>query len=381
MKRMSQMTEAFLAVIVLLLTFTAGDAVSRVCIQAPAELVSWWSGDGDATDIADANDGTLQGGATFAQGLVGQAFSLDGVNGLVSVGNPANLQLSGGDFTVDSWVNFTSLVSPSFSASGPCFGPGCDMSIVGKMVATDVAGGPNFDGWRLLKQSDDHLWFCLGMAGNGCFDGSPTTVRSSTVVVPGVWYHVAGVKSSTGISIYVNGVLEESKPAAPFVDTDSADLLIGFYPQESLMYGLIDEVEIYSRALSTAEIQAVFNAGSTGKCKVTAVEIDVKPGSFPNSINPQGKGVIPVAILTTGTFDATGVNSTTVRFGATGTEAAPVQSALEDVDGDGDTDVILHFNTQDTGVECGDPSASLTGETLSGQPIEGSDSISMVGCQ
>jgi len=114
---------------------------------------------------------------------------------------------------------------------------------------------------------------------------------------------------------------------------------------------------------------------------VIAVDIDIKPGSFPNSINPRSKGVIPVAILTTATFDATTVDPTTVRFGATGTEAAPLQSALEDVDGDGDIDLILHFGTPATGIQCGGTSASLTGETLSGQVIQGSDSISTVGCK
>jgi hypothetical protein len=58
-----------------------------------------------------------------------------------------------------------------------------------------------------------------------------------------------------------------------------------------------------------------------------------------------------------------------------------VQAALEDVDGDGDTDMILHFNTRDTGIQCGDTSASLTGETFSGQEIEGTDAITTVGCR
>jgi hypothetical protein len=111
------------------------------------------------------------------------------------------------------------------------------------------------------------------------------------------------------------------------------------------------------------------------------VAIDIKPGSFPNSINPKSKGVIPVAILTTGAFDATTVDPTTVLFGATGTETVPVHSALEDVDGDGDTDMILHFNTQDTGILCGDTAASLTGETFGGVAIKGSDSIKTVGCK
>lgn len=113
----------------------------------------------------------------------------------------------------------------------------------------------------------------------------------------------------------------------------------------------------------------------------TLISIDIKPGSFPNSINPKSKGVIPVAILTTETFDAATVDSTTVLFGPSGTEAAPVKSALQDVDGDGDIDMILHFNTQTTGIQCGDTSATLTGETLDGQMIKGSDDINTVGCK
>jgi hypothetical protein len=109
---------------------------------------------------------------------------------------------------------------------------------------------------------------------------------------------------------------------------------------------------------------------------VTSIDI-----SLPNSINPRSKGKVPVAILTTATFDATIVDPSTVRFGATGTEAAPVHFTLEDVDGDGDIDMVLHFNTQDTGIVCGVTSVSLIGETLSGQVIAGADSIKTVGCK
>jgi hypothetical protein len=111
----------------------------------------------------------------------------------------------------------------------------------------------------------------------------------------------------------------------------------------------------------------------------TPVTIDIKPGEFPNLINigndPNRIGVITVAILTKPTFDATGVDPTTVRFGKTGTEAAPVQVALQDADGNGTLDLVLHFRTQDTSLQCGDTSAVLTGKTVSGEAIQGSDSI------
>lgn len=112
--------------------------------------------------------------------------------------------------------------------------------------------------------------------------------------------------------------------------------------------------------------------------RLIRVAIDIKPGSFPNSVNPRSNGKIPVAILTTASFDASTVDPTTVAFGPNG--AAPVHFALEDVDGDGDIDMILHFNTQDTGIACGDTTASLTGQTFSGAAIEGADSIKTAGC-
>jgi len=96
------------------------------------------------------------------------------------------------------------------------------------------------------------------------------------------------------------------------------------------------------------------------------VSIDIKPGSCTNSVNLKSEGVIPVAILTTCSFDATKVDHETVRFGREGWEAKPVHYALEDVDNDGDIDMILHFRTQDTGIQPGDTIAKLTGRSFYG---------------
>ena len=115
------------------------------------------------------------------------------------------------------------------------------------------------------------------------------------------------------------------------------------------------------------------------------VFIDIKPGSDPNSINTKNKGVIPVAILTNDNFDALDVNWTTVRFGPN--EASPVHDLFDpmtytnhtmDIDGDGDRDMVLHFRTQETGISPGDTGAVLTGKTVNGDPIIGSDSIRTV---
>jgi Protein of unknown function (DUF1566) len=111
------------------------------------------------------------------------------------------------------------------------------------------------------------------------------------------------------------------------------------------------------------------------------ITIDIKPGEFPNSINPRSKAKIAVAILTTDTFNPTTVNAATLRFGATGTEAIPVRIAVEDVNGDGFSDLLLNFNTQDTDIQSGETSASLTGQTFNGQRIEGTNAITTLGCR
>jgi Subtilase family len=110
------------------------------------------------------------------------------------------------------------------------------------------------------------------------------------------------------------------------------------------------------------------------------VIVDIRPRGEANRINPNSDKEVRVAILTGNGFNAATVDPKTVRFGATGTEAAPVNFALRDVDGDGDTDMVLRFEIQDTGIKCGDTSASLTGQNSSGLSFRGSDSIRTVRC-
>ncbi len=105
--------------------------------------------------------------------------------------------------------------------------------------------------------------------------------------------------------------------------------------------------------------------------------VDIKPGSDPNSVNVRSTGVIPVAILTTPGFDASGVDVSSLGFGRDGIRfaASPVHSALEDVDGDGDLDLILQFLTQDTNIIAGDTFAAVWGRTIAGMAIAGIDRV------
>lgn len=116
----------------------------------------------------------------------------------------------------------------------------------------------------------------------------------------------------------------------------------------------------------------------------TVVQIDIKPGSDPNSINCNDEDeVISVAILTTDDFDALTVDPNTVLF--EGASEVHVDKKTfeprvheEDVDGDGDTDRLFHFCLGDTGLTCDSTEGTLTGETVDGQAIEGTDTVRII---
>jgi hypothetical protein len=115
--------------------------------------------------------------------------------------------------------------------------------------------------------------------------------------------------------------------------------------------------------------------------KVLLVTIDIKPDSQINNINPGSKGVIAVSVLTSEDFDALQVDPDTVLFGPAGAAKAHTQAHVEDVDNDGDMDLQLHFKTQETGIQCGETEATLSGNTWGGAPIMGTDSVNTVACE
>ena len=108
------------------------------------------------------------------------------------------------------------------------------------------------------------------------------------------------------------------------------------------------------------------------------VSIDIAPYRDPNRIWPE-RGRLAVAILTDETFDATQVDPELVRFGPA--EAQVMRDRIVDIDRDGDTDLVLYFKTEETGIVCGDTEATLTGETFEGVPITGTDAIVTLGCR
>jgi uncharacterized delta-60 repeat protein len=118
-----------------------------------------------------------------------------------------------------------------------------------------------------------------------------------------------------------------------------------------------------------------------GKTVVTAVSVDIKPGSDTNPINLSSRGVIPVAILTTKTFDATTVDPLTVCFGDADDRsqrdctAVPTMGEVTDVNRDRRADLLLGYEVNQTGIDPGDTTACLAGRTRTGASIEGCDVI------
>lgn len=114
-----------------------------------------------------------------------------------------------------------------------------------------------------------------------------------------------------------------------------------------------------------------------------SVDIDITPGGFPNCINNDGNGVIPVAILGTADFDATTVDPGTIELNGLGVKVAGKRGRLlahaEDVNGDGFVDLVVQIQDVAGAFSPGDTSATLMGETFDGTHIHGDDSICIKG--
>jgi hypothetical protein len=121
----------------------------------------------------------------------------------------------------------------------------------------------------------------------------------------------------------------------------------------------------------------------TVKPKFKEVLIDIKPGSYPNSINLDSTGVVPVAILSNSTFDATNVDPATIKLA--GAEVArkgkknKLRASIEDVNGDGLKDLSIKILIKDLIFdELKNGWGILTGELYDGTPIIGKDTLNIV---
>jgi hypothetical protein len=232
----------------------------------------------------------------------------------------------------------------------------------------------------------------------------PSQPLFGTLVSGHLTFDPSGIYFAGTFDISVGAIPSAGLPAAEFTDlsvyyviqpnTSFHSLWVFHNPFDNLfLFVSYDSCSLTGSTITSCVFEMTYYQSGCSDCPQTArvqgavigtpaaehVTIDILPDSLTNAINPKSAGVIPVAILTTPTFDAATVDSGSVKFGPY--LATSVDSALVDVDGDSDLDLILHFRSQQAGIKCGDTSLSLTGGTSAGQAIEGSDSIKTVACK
>ncbi len=200
-------------------------------VPPPAGIIGWWRGQNDAQDAIGTNHGTLTNGATFAAGKVGNAFSLDGVDDVVTI--PAIN--AGSRFSVEFWL------FPTRSAGY-------------EHLASNNGGSANYGD---LYFRDNHIEY---------WQGSVLRLSSATSSIPlSSWSHVALTFENGMDRLYINGEIVAA--SAIHSETFNNPLAFGYTnaPSNNRFKGSLDEISLYNRALPQPEIAAIYSAGSAGK--------------------------------------------------------------------------------------------------------------------
>jgi hypothetical protein len=205
-----------------------------LCTPPPVGIVSWWTGDGDFSDLRGGNHGAPVGSIPFVPGEVAQAFSVANTLSWVGVPNAPSLQLVAA-MTMEAWIY--------------------PHSLGGRVV--DKITAYTGDGY-LLDTYQGNVRIISGLQ-----------ILSGTVQIPlEQWSHVAGTFDSAKQVVYLNGEIVGSQAAYMPIPVNSLPLQIGADSQgRSNFDGIIDEVTLYDRALAQSEIQRIYRAGTHGKCK------------------------------------------------------------------------------------------------------------------
>ncbi len=214
--------------------FPAGELRGQIeALDAPAflGLSAWYRGEGNALDSSVfTNNGSVQNEATFADGKIGTAMSFDGVDDFVRVPSSASLNIPS-QITVQAWLR------PSSTGNG----------VIVDKHTPGIIDGYAFD----LVNGRPRL--VLGLSG----------FQSPTVLTPNIWTHVAAVYDGGNIRIYVNGIqngVSTAITANGFGNSQPLTIGANSTTTEGFFGGLIDELQITSRALSSAEITAAYKS-------------------------------------------------------------------------------------------------------------------------
>jgi hypothetical protein len=237
------------------------------CVPSLPGLTDWWPGDGSASDVAGGRDAVLHGDATFAPGLVGQAFVLDGNGDFVSVPNDPALNVGTRDFTVSWWAMFDATEGESVLL---------EKWIQGSPRNEDVTGWTVTMSEKPMEGTVVDTTFTLETTGGFSLETPPLRVD------PRTWIHFAVRRRGNTFVLLLNGEVVASKdaPKRTVIDLDSpASLKFGHRggPEDTpgsiddrglFLDGRIDEVRLFvGRALSNGAIRAMVEAeANRGRC-------------------------------------------------------------------------------------------------------------------
>ncbi|MCL4179684.1 MAG: hypothetical protein KJ072_18290 [Verrucomicrobia bacterium] len=227
------------------------------CVDAPSGIVAWWQGEGDGMDAEGGHDGTLENGLGFAPGIVGQAFQFNAPGQHLFI--PASVESAVQSLTLEAWIRPVTVE--------------VDQPIIEYAPLNGMAGV--------------HLWISVHPEGYGPLPGSlfanvisadgisHLIATDGGLIQPGVWSHVALTYDPVSGSsrLFHNGVEVATEQPGGFVPRTELPLTLGHRlpgvsddPRGCTFVGEIDEVSVYNRALSVAELVAIHAAGSRGKC-------------------------------------------------------------------------------------------------------------------
>lgn len=223
------------------------------CVELPSDAEAWWPGDENADDLVNDHHGDLRDGATFAPGMVGNGFELNGEGASVFIGDEDELEGTT-EITIELWAYFR-----EFGTGDVCNSAGC-LPIVTKWYST---GHPDRDSYYFMEFSNQLI-----------FEIVDSQDRRDTLLLPhsmtlNAWYHLAGTFDGDVACIYVDGELLGTKDLeVTDINNSTEPLRIGDWISKTFD-GLLDEVTIYRRALTADEVRDIFEAGAHGKCKDT----------------------------------------------------------------------------------------------------------------
>jgi hypothetical protein len=218
------------------LVLVLGWVVSSRARAADPNLVGWWKlDDGFGTTAIDSsgrgNNGTLSNGPVWVAGRIGGALDFDGTNDYVDCGNAAIFNITG-QITLSLWVNTDTVAAGTHRSY---------------LLKGDTS-------YALKQGSPGNIEFFVYIGG---WQAVTFPVDTS---FNGVWHHLAGTYDGSQIKLYVDGVLRDTKPYKGAIATNAAIVSIGS-DSGTRRYcdGRIDDVRIYNRALSMADIMKLAN--------------------------------------------------------------------------------------------------------------------------